>query len=80
MLTSASVNTQVGGLPCLELNHLEIQFLFLNQFRLHIDVETLDAYATMLVEFYARECIARPSLPARGRRSVPAEGIIERRS
>ena len=46
---------QVGGLPLQELNHLELQFLVLNDFRLSIPVEELEAYATMLVKFYARE-------------------------
>jgi hypothetical protein len=55
---------KVGGLPLIELNHLEIQFLVLNDFRLHIDVETLESYATMLVEFYARECVASRNGPA----------------
>lgn len=46
---------KVGGLPLAELNHLELQFLILNDFRLAIPVEELEAYATMLVEFYGRE-------------------------
>ncbi|KAL8826445.1 MAG: hypothetical protein Q9170_007399 [Blastenia crenularia] len=46
---------KVGGLPLLELNHLELQFLLLNEFRLSVPVEELEAYGTMLVEFYARE-------------------------
>ena len=50
---------QVGGLPLVELNHLEIQFLILNDFRLFIPVEELEAYGTMLVEFYAREIMAQ---------------------
>ncbi|KAL9619507.1 MAG: hypothetical protein Q9160_005870 [Pyrenula sp. 1 TL-2023] len=50
---------QVGGLPLNELNHLEVQFLDLNDFRLAIPVEELDAYGTMLVEFYAREVVAQ---------------------
>ena len=54
MLTSS---VQVGGLPLAELNHLELQFLLLNDFRLAVPVEDLEAYATMLVEFYAREVI-----------------------
>jgi hypothetical protein len=41
-----------------ELNHLELQFLLLNGFRLAIPVEELEAYGTMLVEFYAREVVA----------------------
>lgn len=43
----------------MELNHLEMQFLLLNDFRLAIPVEELEAYATMLVEFYAREILAQ---------------------
>ncbi len=49
--------TKVGGLPLPELNHLELQFLLLNDFRLAVPVEDLEAYATMLVEFYAREVV-----------------------
>ncbi|KAL2261729.1 hypothetical protein VTK26DRAFT_3497 [Humicola hyalothermophila] len=49
---------KVGGLPLAELNHLELQFLLLNDFRLAVPVEDLEAYATMLVEFYAREVVA----------------------
>lgn len=47
--------TQVGGLPLNELNHLELQFLILNDFRLAVPLEEMEAYGTMLVEFYARE-------------------------
>lgn len=50
---------KVGGLPLVELNHLELQFLLLNDFRLAIPVEELEAYGTMLVEFYAREIVAK---------------------
>lgn len=49
----------MGGLPLVELNHLELQFLLLNDFRLSVPVEELDAYGTMLVEFYAREVMAQ---------------------
>ncbi|KAF1344052.1 cyclin-domain-containing protein [Delphinella strobiligena] len=48
---------KVGGLPLPELNHLELQFLLLNDFRLSIPVEEMEAYGTMLVEFYAREVL-----------------------
>jgi PHO85 cyclin-6/7 len=57
---------QVGGLPLAELNHLELQFLLLNDFRLAVPVEDLEAYATMLVEFYAREVVAQRSRPVGG--------------
>lgn len=43
----------------MELNHLELQFLLLNDFRLAIPVEELEAYGTMLVEFYAREVVTQ---------------------
>jgi hypothetical protein len=33
--------------------------LILNDFRLSVPVEELEAYGTMLVEFYAREIIAQ---------------------
>lgn len=49
----------MGGLPQVELNHLELQFLILNDFRLAISVEELEVYGTMLVEFYAREIVAQ---------------------
>src|SRR6195952_2951698 len=59
-LPQTPVNSpQVGGLPLAELNHLELQFLLLNDFRLSVPVEELEAYGTMLVEFYAREVIAQ---------------------
>ncbi|EME39234.1 hypothetical protein DOTSEDRAFT_75082 [Dothistroma septosporum NZE10] len=53
---------KVGGLPLPELNHLELQFLLLNDFRLSIPVEEIEAYGTMLVEFYAREVVAQKQL------------------
>jgi hypothetical protein len=49
---------KVGGLPLVELNHLELQFLTLNDFRLSIPVEELESYGNMLVQFYAREELA----------------------
>ncbi|CAK7199400.1 cyclin-like protein interacting with PHO85 [Sporothrix eucalyptigena] len=68
---------KVGGLPLAELNHLELQFLILNDFRLAIPIEDLEAYATMLVEFYAREVVGtrpRPSPPATGQPASNAPG------
>ncbi|TGZ76440.1 cyclin-domain-containing protein [Ascodesmis nigricans] len=53
---------KVGGLPLAELNHLEMQFLVLNNFRLSVTVEELEDYGTMLVQFYARETIASQNL------------------
>ena len=58
-VTSNANQPQVGGLPLGELNHLELQFLLLNDFRLSVPVEELEAYGTMLVEFYAREVMAQ---------------------
>ncbi|PSR92289.1 cyclin-domain-containing protein [Coniella lustricola] len=63
---------KVGGLPLAELNHLEIQFLVLNDFRLAVPVEDLEAYATMLVEFYAREVVGQqPQHHPRSGSSLP---------
>ena len=59
MRTGSANNNQVGGLPLQELNHLELQFLLLNDFRLSVPVEEIEAYGTMLVEFYAREVVAQ---------------------
>lgn len=53
------IQTQVGGLPLPELNHLELQFLLLNDFRLAVPVEELEAYGTMLVEFWMRDHVAK---------------------
>ncbi|EON65041.1 hypothetical protein W97_04276 [Coniosporium apollinis CBS 100218] len=50
---------KVGGLPLAELNQLELQFLLLNDFRLAVPLEEMEAYGTMLVEFYAREVVAQ---------------------
>ncbi|KAI9842479.1 MAG: hypothetical protein M1837_007148 [Sclerophora amabilis] len=63
---------KVGGLPLTELNHLEVQFLLLNEFRLSVPVEELEAYGTMLVEFYAREVVAQRQLHPM--ESVPTPG------
>ncbi len=49
-----------------ELNHLELQFLLLNDFRLSVPVEELEAYGTMLVEFYAREVVSQRSQNCEG--------------
>jgi len=59
------LTVQVGGLPLPELNHLELQFLLLNDFRLAVPLEEMEAYGTMLVEFYAREVLAQQQ-PSRG--------------
>lgn len=58
---------QVGGLPLVELNHLELQFLLLNDFRLAVPLEEMEAYGTMLVEFYAREVLEQHNRQGEGR-------------
>ncbi|KAL6708665.1 cyclin-like protein interacting with PHO85 [Coniothyrium glycines] len=58
---------KVGGLPLVELNHLELQFLLLNDFRLAVPLEEMEAYGTMLVEFYAREVAEQHERQASGR-------------
>jgi len=74
---------QVGGLPLAELNHLELQFLLLNDFRLSVPVEELEAYGTMLVQFYAREIIAQQQAQAgtgTGSRETGSGGLYIRDS
>ena len=66
---------QVGGLPLVELNHLEMQFLLLNDFRLAVPVEELEAYATMLVEFYAREVAAQRNHEESSNDAEPMKGV-----
>ncbi|KAI8069933.1 cyclin-domain-containing protein [Gongronella butleri] len=41
---------RVGGLPLLELNQLELEFLFLCDFQLHITVEDLQEYGNQLLK------------------------------
>ncbi|KAK9473085.1 cyclin-domain-containing protein [Dipodascopsis tothii] len=43
---------KVGGLPLEELNHLELQFLLLCDFRLAITLEELQSYADLLLQFW----------------------------
>ena len=45
----------------MELNHLELQFLLLNDFQLFIPVDELEAYGSMLVEFYAKQVVEQQS-------------------
>lgn len=52
---------KVGGLPSEELNHLELQFLLLTNFRLMISLEELQRYADLLLRFWEKE---RKSSPA----------------
>lgn len=44
-------------MPLIELNHLELQFLLLNDFRLSISLEDLESYGTRLVDFYMEEIV-----------------------
>lgn len=46
---------KVGGLPLEELNHLELQFLLLTDFKLMIQIEELQRYADLLLKFWKRE-------------------------
>ncbi|KAJ8107112.1 hypothetical protein OPT61_g9091 [Boeremia exigua] len=67
---------KVGGLPLVELNHLELQFLLLNDFRLAVPLEEMEAYGTMLVEFYAREVVEQHERQSAGRQGVHGEHTI----
>ncbi|ODV85585.1 hypothetical protein CANARDRAFT_188070, partial [[Candida] arabinofermentans NRRL YB-2248] len=46
---------KVGGLPLEELNHLELQFLLLLDFKLMIQVEEMYRYGDLLMKFWKRE-------------------------
>lgn len=46
---------KVGGLRLEELNHLELQFLLLLDFRLMIQVEEMNRYGDLLLRFWKRE-------------------------
>ena len=46
---------KVGGLPLPELNHLEFQFLLMNDFRLLIPLPDLQRYADQLLLFWEHE-------------------------
>ncbi|BFZ57796.1 cyclin-like protein interacting with PHO85 [Savitreella phatthalungensis] len=46
---------KVGGLPLAELNHLEFQFLLMNDFRLLVPLEDLQRYADQLLLFWGAE-------------------------
>ena len=75
---------QVGGLPLVELNHLELQFLLLNDFRLSISLEDLESYGTRLVDFYMEEIVIQQqhqkgmSPPNSAGPGGPDEGIYMR--
>lgn len=59
---------KVGGLPVEELNHLELQFLLLTNFRLMISLEELQRYADLLLRFWEKEqassSTTKPDVPA----------------
>ena len=59
-------------MPLVELNHLELQFLLLNDFRLAVPLEEMEAYGTMLVEFYAREVVAQQQQPRAQQAAAPS--------
>lgn len=48
---------KVGGLPVDELNHLELQFLLLMDFKLMISLEELQRYADLLLRFWQKEAL-----------------------
>ncbi|VEU24088.1 DEKNAAC105126 [Brettanomyces naardenensis] len=52
---------KVGGLPLEELNHLEIQFLLLLDFKLMIQVEEMNRYGDLLLKFWKREQLKQPN-------------------
>lgn len=59
---SNSRYARVGGISLQELNHLELQFLILCDFRLIISVEELQRYADLLYKFWDKETSAGQAL------------------
>ncbi|SAM02437.1 hypothetical protein [Absidia glauca] len=55
---------KVGGLPLLELNRLELEFLFLCEFKLHIPLEELQDYGNQLLLFHTKNRSAAPNVIA----------------
>lgn len=53
---------KVGGLPVEELNHLELQFLVLCDFKLLISVQELQHYADFLLKYRQQSSSAQPAL------------------
>lgn len=51
---------KVGGLPVEELNHLELQFLLLTDFKLMIPIEELQRYTDLLLGFWKKEQAQQP--------------------
>lgn len=60
---------KVGGLPVEELNHLELQFLLLTDFKLMIPLEELQRYADLLLGFWKKEQNLQP--PANNQQEPP---------
>jgi hypothetical protein len=54
---------KVGGLPLAELNHLEFQFLLMNDFRLMITLEELQRYGDQLLHFWLKEKAQQAVVP-----------------
>lgn len=52
---------KVGGLPLEELNHLELQFLLLTDFKLMIQIEELQRYADLLLKFWYKNGPNQPN-------------------
>lgn len=62
----------MGGLPLLELNRLELEFLFLCEFKLHIPLEELQDYGNQLLLFHTTKRSATP-YPSAAMPSPPIE-------
>ncbi|CDO93095.1 unnamed protein product [Kluyveromyces dobzhanskii CBS 2104] len=60
---SNSRYARVGGISLQELNHLELQFLILCDFRLIISVEELQRYADLLYKFWDKETQTAQPVP-----------------
>ncbi|CAJ0836869.1 6745_t:CDS:2 [Entrophospora sp. SA101] len=63
-----------GGLPVSELNHLELEFLVLNDFRLAITVEELQRYGDQLLKHWVMEEEINKGVPSTDETSSSSKG------
>nr|CAG8588664.1 15289_t:CDS:2 [Entrophospora candida] len=64
----------IAGLPVSELNHLELEFLVLNDFRLAITVEELQRYGDQLLKHWVMEEEINKGVPSTDETSSSSKG------
>lgn len=59
---------KVGGLPIAELNALEIEFLYMNEYNVYVTLEELQEYGNNLIAHY---CLTRNLRSIEVKKSIP---------